>query len=247
MSMKLSRRDVLIGGLVAVVASGAIWWGQYNRFHYLSGDTAAFVAAFSAPPAAGSPQTRIELDELLRLQLTRTPAEVAAAQADKKKDVARFYAALGFDPAHVPDLPKLQRFTDNAEADIGPYVRDVKEKFRRLRPYEIEPKLQPCIGDVKGDVSYPSGHATYGYLMGDLLSELVPERRIVLMKRAAEFAHQRMVCGVHFGSDLDAGMHGAQLLFDEMHRSPDYRRDAIAASDELRTALGLLPRPPRPY
>ncbi len=245
--MKLNRRDFLIGGLVAVVAGGAIWWGQHPRFHYLPGPTEEFVAQFAAPPAADSPAVRRELDDLLAIQRARTPSQVAAAQADKRKDVARFYAALGLDPAHAPDLPKLHRFTDNAESDIGPYVRAVKDKFRRLRPYEIEPNLKPCIDDVKGDLSYPSGHATYGYLMGDLLSELVPERRVVLMKRAEEYARQRAVCGVHFDSDLAAGKHGAQLLFDEMHASPDYRRDALSASVELREALGLAPRPPRPY
>lgn len=182
---------------------------------------------------------RHELDELLEMQRVRTPAQVAAAQADRKKDVARFYAALGLDPAHAPALPKLQAFTDDVEADIGPYVRAVKDRFRRLRPYEIEPKLEPCIGDVAGDLSYPSGHATYGYLMGYLLSELVPERRDIIMRRADEFARQRMMCGVHFRSDLEAGRRGAELLFEEMHGSRAYGRDATAAMAELRAALKL--------
>ena len=63
------------------------------------------------------------------------------------------------------------------------YVRAVKERFRRLRPYEIEPRLQPCIDDVQGDLSYPSGHAAYGYAMAYLLSSLVPERRAGAARR----------------------------------------------------------------
>jgi len=238
--VKLGRRSLVsVAALFVVVAGGGLWWSQHTTFRYLSGHTEEFVAQFAAPPAPGSADARRELDELLEMQRTRSPAEVAAAQADRKKDVARFYAALGLDPAHARALSRLQRFTDTAEADIGPYVRAVKDKYRRLRPYEIEPRLKPCIGDVAGDLSYPSGHATYGYLMGYLLSELVPERRDILMDRAAEFARQRLVCGVHFRSDIEAGQRGARFLFDEMHASPGFLRDAAAARVELRAALEL--------
>jgi acid phosphatase (class A) len=245
--VKAARRRWIAGALLAAIAvGGGFWWSQYERFRYLPGDTADFIAQFEAPPAADTPGVRRELEELLELQRSRTQAQVLAAQADRKKDVSRFYDALGIDPAHAPELPKLQRFTDTAEADIAPYVRAVKEKWRRLRPYKIEPRLEPCIGDVQGDLSYPSGHATYGFLMGSLLSELVPERRLVLMKRAEEFARQRMVCGVHFRSDVEAGRHGARYLFERMHASAEYRRDAAAASEELRGTLGLAPLPPDP-
>jgi acid phosphatase (class A) len=246
--MESSRRSLLIGVIaVALCAGGGVWWSYQTSSRYLSGETADFEALFAAPPAANSDAARRELDELLDLQNHRTPAEVAAAQADRKKDVSRFYPVLGLDPVHPPDMPALQKFTDRAEAEIGPYVRKAKAKFRRLRPYEIEPKLKPCIGDVKGDLSYPSGHATYGYLMGYLLSELVPERRLLLMRRAEEFARQRLVCGIHFRSDIEAGQRGAYFLFGKMHESAAYREDAIDASNELRAVLGLAPRPPRPY
>jgi acid phosphatase (class A) len=230
-----TRRSVVICALVlAGVATGGFWWSNHSAFRYVSGQTEEFVALFDAPPAAGSAATRRELDELLQLQRERTPADVGAAQADRKKDVSRFYAALGLDAARSAHLPALRTLPDNAEADIGPYVRAAKEKFRRLRPYEIEPRLDPCIGDVKGDLSYPSGHATYGYLMGDLLSEVAPARRAALMARAEEFARQRMVCGVHFPSDLEAGRRGAHFLLDRIEQSPAFRRDLQAAQDEWR-------------
>jgi acid phosphatase (class A) len=239
-----ARRHVLVSALLFVlIAGGGVWWSQHTTFRYLSGETEEFVERFGPPPAAGSAETRRELDELLELQRRRTPAQVAAAQADRKKDVSRFLAALGLDPAQGPPLPALHRFTDTAEADIRPYVRAVKDKFRRLRPYEIEPKLEPCIGDVAGDLSYPSGHATYAFVVGALLSELVPERRAALTLRAEEFARQRLVCGVHFPSDLEAGRRGAEFFVGKMHESAAFERDEDAARTELRAALKLPPRP----
>jgi acid phosphatase (class A) len=245
--MKATRRHYLLGAIwLAFVASGATWWWHTYAFHYLPGETAEFVALFTAPAAPDSAQTRAELAGLLDIQRTRTPADVAAAQADRKKDVARFYAALGIDAEHPPDLPQLESLVNDVEHDIGPYVRAAKNRFKRLRPYEIEPKLEPCIDDVQGDLSYPSGHATYGYVVAKVLSQLVPERQPILDRRADEFARQRMVCGVHFPSDLEAGRKGAQWLASHLEDEPAYIRDANAAMKELRAALNLPERPPRP-
>jgi acid phosphatase (class A) len=245
--VKASRRHLLLGtAWLALLAGGATWWWQNNVFHYLPGTTDEFVARFAAPAPPDSAQTRAELAELIELQKSRTPADVAAARADREKDVSRFYAALGFDRDHPPRLPRVESLMDDVEHDIGPYVRAAKDKFRRLRPYELEPRLEPCIDDVKGDLSYPSGHATYGYVLAGLLSKLVPERHVILEKRADDFARQRMVCGVHFRSDLEAGRMGAQWLAGQLDDDPDYRDDANAAMAELRAALKLPPLPPRP-
>jgi acid phosphatase (class A) len=239
--MTPTRRRIVAGALAGGVAlAGAgVKFLLDRELHYLPSDTTTFAALFPAPPAADSPDTRRELDELLELQRRRADAEVAAARADRKKDISRFYAALGFRPNSTPSLPKLQSLTDDVEADVGKYVRAPKQRFRRLRPYEIEPRLEPCIGDVQDDLSYPSGHATYGYVMAYLLIEFVPERRAALLARADEFARQRLVCGVHFPSDIEAGRTGARALIGMLHGSADFRRDATAAAAELRAALAL--------
>ena len=50
------------------------------------------------PPEAGSAQERRELDELLRLQATRTPAESQRALEDATVSIFRFADALGSPP-----------------------------------------------------------------------------------------------------------------------------------------------------
>jgi acid phosphatase (class A) len=228
------------------IASATQWWLQRDRHTYLTGATADFVAIFAAPPERDSPATRGELDELLELQKTRTATEVAAARADRKTEIQRFYGALGFPVGADPDMPLLLALAVHVEDDTRQYVRAAKEKFRRLRPYEIEERMQPCINHVRGDLSYPSGHATFGYVMAYLLRDMVPERDAQLIARADKFARQRMVCGVHFRSDIEAGRRGAQWLIFAFSGVPEYRKDANAAMVELRAALHLAPKAPRP-
>ena len=240
--MKITRRQIAAAG-GALALGAAAWWSQHDSPHYLNGDTTAFVRLFAAPPARDSTQTRSELDELLELQRVRTPAEVEAARADRKTQIERFFPALGMDANAAADLRATRALAQRVEDDVRLYVRAAKDRFRRLRPYEIEPRLKPCIDNVAGDLSYPSGHASYGYAMAYLLSEMVPERREALLRRADEFARQRMVCGVHFRSDIEAGLTGVRWLARAFNENTRYRREVQAAAAELRAALRLPPLP----
>jgi acid phosphatase (class A) len=241
--VKLQGRRARAAVLVAMlaIASGVVVWHLNQGPHFLTGDAAAFAATFAPPSAPDSPATRIELDALLSLQAARTPAQVEGARADRKTEIYRFYAVLGIAPKHSSELREVRRLADRVEDDVRLHVRAVKERFRRLRPYEIEPRLEPCIGDVRGDLSYPSGHAAYAYAMAELLSLMVPERRVELQARADEFASQRMMCGVHFRSDLEAGRLAARRLMDEIAATPSFAAELQRASAELRAVLGLPP------
>jgi acid phosphatase (class A) len=245
MSPRLRRLSGALAVLLALSAAWTWWRQQHPAHHYVSSPPADFAATFAPPSAADSAATRAELDELLAIQAARTPAQVAAARGDRKTRIDRFYPALGIDPEHAPALPRLHGIAERVEDDVRLYVRAAKDRFRRLRPYEIEPRLKPCIDNVAGDLSYPSGHAAFAWSMAYLLSDLVPERRDVLLARAAEFARQRVVCGVHFPSDLEAGKRAAGWLLEQMRRNPDFITDRDRAAQELRAVLGLPPGIPR--
>jgi acid phosphatase (class A) len=234
-----TRTRWFAGGIALAAVAAAWWWIDADRTYFLPAQDAAFVAAFGAPPGADSPATRIELDELLALQGSRSEADVAAARADRKTDVRRFYGALGLDSGNPPGLPRVEKLAERVEDDVRIYVRAVKDHYRRLRPYEIEPRLEPCIDNVQGDLSYPSGHAAFAWAMAGVLSDLVPERRAALELRAAEFARQRAVCGVHFPSDLAAGKQAAEWVLHAIRTKMEYSIEAAQASVELREALRL--------
>lgn len=237
--MKIRSRVSWIVVAVALMAGGAWWWHDDRATRFLPGDTTDFVRSLAEPLPADSPTTRAELAELLSLQSARTEDDVAAARADRKTEVTRFYGALGLDATHPPKLPRVERLAERVEDDVRIYVRAAKAHFLRLRPYEIESRLDPCIGDVKGDRSYPSGHAAFAWAMAGMLSDLVPERRTALQVRATEYARQRMVCGVHFPSDLEAGRQAAEWILREMRQRKEYSAEAAEASLELRQALRL--------
>ena len=70
-------------------------------------------------------------------------------------------------------------------------------RSHRTRPYNL-----PVLKDSP---SYPSGHTTYGTLMGTILARMLPEKRDELYARITDYGHSRMIAGVHYRSDIDAG------------------------------------------
>src|SRR4051812_47027613 len=218
-----STRWVAAAAILAVAAGS--WFATHRELpHYLPQDTSAFVTSFLPPAPDDSPQTRQELDQLLDLQRNRTDEAVKAAQDDSHKDVSRFYEALGLDAVHPPDLPHLESLMEAVEKDTSRYVNDAKLHFARDRPYLREPRLKPCIGGVEDHNSFPSGHATYGYVMVYLLIDMVPERGTELLRRAGTFAQARATCGVHYPSDLLAGRQAGVWLSQRILADPGYRQ-----------------------
>ena len=70
-------------------AAGALGSSTTSRTNYLDRHVTERIssALFAAPPAADSPQTRGELDELLAMQRAAHAAEVEAAHADRKTEI----------------------------------------------------------------------------------------------------------------------------------------------------------------
>lgn len=195
-----------------------------------------------SPPANGSVKAKAELAELHRIETQRTAGEIAAARADEaERDIFIFKTVLGkgFNARALPLTAVLSKHVEQDEkADIEP----VKNVFRRERPYNFDKSLHPvCWTKIKND-SYPSGHTMTGYLMALVLSSMLPERRDAIFARADDYAHHRLVCGVHYPSDVEAGKRLAYALFAVMATKPRFKAARAAAEAEMRRVLALSAR-----
>ena len=77
-----------------------------------------------------------------------------------------------------------------------------------------------------------------GYLMGVVLAAMVPEKKEAIFVRTQEFGESRLVCGVHYPTDVAAGRIAGTVLAAVAMSNADYQRDFAAARAELRAALG---------
>lgn len=206
---------------------------------YVTADRINANLILPAPPASDSETTRAELSELHRVEATRTAAQVARAQADDVNETMFLYRdVLGerFTPENLPLTAALSAHVKQQEPVVA---LPAKAAFQRVRPYNLDKTLHPvCKTKLKND-SYPSGHTTAGYLAALALVDLVPEKREQILRRAAEYRHNRVVCGVHYPSDVEASKLVAYATHAAMAGSPAYQQEVAAARAELRKALGM--------
>lgn len=72
--------------------------------------------------------------------------------------------------------------------------------------------------------------------MGLVLASLVPDKGQAIMARASEFAENRLVCGMHFRSDIVAGQALGTIIVLSLMQNAGFKADYDAAKAELRRA-----------
>jgi acid phosphatase (class A) len=204
---------------------------------FVSQDTVNLLVLLPPPPGPQDPVTVAELDELRQLQRTRTPARVAVAKADVEETVFRLMIVFN-KPLTPEQLPKTAAFFKKLTADEEVATDPAKKGFARPRPYAAASDLQP-VCPLSSSWAYPSGHTTIGYYMGVVLAAMVPEQREAIFARTQEFAESRMICGVHYRSDIEAGRTAGTVLAAVAMNHPQFRAEFAEAKAELRAALGM--------
>jgi acid phosphatase (class A) len=92
-----------------------------------------------------------------------------------------------------------------------------------------------------------------------ILAEIVPDRAERIFERGIAFGESRMICGVHWQSDVNAGFILGAAVTARLHGDPDFLKELAAAREEISAARakGLKPsrdckaeaaalRPPEP-
>ena len=111
------------------------------------------------------------------------------------------------------------------------------------RPFVVHKQSTCTPGEEKflaGDGTYPSGHSAVGWGWALVLAELVPSRADAILQRGREFGHSRVVCNVHWQSDVEAGRFMASAAVARLHADPAFRRRPCRGPDrdrELRAKL----------
>ena len=230
-SLALAAAVTLAAGPRLVFADGAT---------YLNPHQIDLPALLAPPPALGSAEQQADLARVLDVQRNRTPEQVARARADVQKSVFRFSDVLG-PTFNETNLPKTAALFAAAAQDAEMVAKSGKQYFERPRPFVTSSDVHPSVPISPKGVysSYPSGHATFGYMTAILLAQMVPEKRAALFARGREFGENRVVDGVHYPSDVEAGRIDATLVANALMANPEFQREFAAAKAEVRTALRL--------
>ena len=198
--------------------------------------------AVTPPPVEGSDAARADIAASDRLRvlensdrwlLATRHAELRPALA-----IAHFECALGF-RLSATDSPRLVSLLDRVLHDANEAAELAKARAFRPRPVGVQAERPACAvvsAAGRASPSYPSGSATVGSAYGRVFAALAPEQGEALTRIGHEIAVSRMVCAMHYPSDVAEGEKLGKAAFQRIAATPAYQADAVVAREEIARA-----------
>jgi acid phosphatase (class A) len=228
----LKQFQVLCLGLA--FASGA----YSGELPYLTTHQLDIIPFMPAPVANGSAEDKEQQAQVLVIQRAASAERIALANKDAEETVFAMYASVmggNFTPANLPLSAKIfDRIGETEDAVVDP----VKKYFGRTRPFVNNPEIKALVKPSTSG-SYPSGHTSRSTMMAIILSKMVPEKRAAIFERANDYAQSRIIGGMHYPNDLEAGRRAGSAMAATLLASPTFMADFDVARAEIRKALGL--------
>jgi hypothetical protein len=146
-----------------------------------------------------------------------------------------FSCALGI-PITEKDTPHLYMVLRRTLADAGLSTYTAKNHYQHKRPFMVN-NAPICTPEeeaqLRKDGSYPSGHTAIGWAWALVLTEIAPDRADAILARGRAFGESRVVCNVHWHSDVVEGRFMGAAAVARLHADPVFRAEIKAAKAEL--------------
>jgi acid phosphatase (class A) len=237
MGSKADLKRTLLGA--ALVIATLAYPAARAESGYLAGREVDYHTFLSGPPAVDSLWDRAD-QGLVEAYQAVDADRWQAADLDQNELYPRFAEAFGR-PIDKKTSPALIALLDRAVIDAEATALPAKDHFHRPRPFQRlqlqrvcdkssppKPEAHPTSGS-----SYPSGHSMRGWMVAMILARVAPDRSEALMARAQEYEESRLVCGMHFPSDIEAGHEVAVAVVAHLDASNEFRADLNKARKEV--------------
>ena len=165
------------------------------------------------PPVVKSGPGGDSIDEMLTMAVTERPEAMGEILNQHQNQQLCFMQLLMMSETSHPATFFLMKLV----ARVGEVVMmRLKRQFNRPRPSQYYPALYPPV-PVPGHASYPAGHALIAYLTAGVLIEVTTAAagpsplagtcpyEQSLLRLAREISFNRVIAGLHFRSDIEAG------------------------------------------
>ena len=191
------------------------------------------------PPANGSAAQMYDVEISEKYTSLTDTARIKLAQKDAILTFPEAFDAFNI----ILDIPISQEKTPNlymllrrSLADAGLATYAAKNNYSRARPFMVNdlPELDfSSEVDLRKDGSYPSGHTAIGWAWALILTEVYPAQTDVIIERGRQYGISRMICNVHWNSDVEAGRFIGSAAVAKLHANKQFLIDLDAAKKEL--------------
>lgn len=231
---------IAISNATSVVGQAPIQHGPSDDDGgYLTGKEPDFLNVLPPYPELNSIEDREDIATFKAWQQPGNSARWHLANADVKMHYDRFVPAFGME-INPKSTPLLVHLLDRVEQDVQSVAFSAKSFYNRARPYQRFQMEHVCGAErapapevpLNGGSSYPSGHTSFGWAAVLILADVAPERGQSLLARGREYGESRIVCSVHYPSDVVGGELVAATVVERLHSESAFRKDLDCAKQE---------------
>jgi acid phosphatase (class A) len=206
--------------------------------------TALFDSAALLPPPPPEGSAPLAMDQAISRDAARLQGSPRWRQAGMDANLSFPWTAGAFScaldaPITPRDTPHLYELLRRTAADAHAAAHAAKERYNRPRPFLVNkgPTCTPGAEEhLAQEGSYPSTHATIGWIWALLLAEASPDQGQAVLARGQSFGQSRVVCNAHWESDVIEGRVLAAATVARLHADPNFIGDLEAAKAEIGAA-----------
>jgi acid phosphatase (class A) len=191
------------------------------------------------PPEEGSAAFALDEErsrEALALRATPRWRQAARDANLHFPEAAEAFSGVVGIPITEEETPHLYMLLRRSLTDAGLSTYRAKNHYNRARPFMMNGQPICTPEDREGlsrDGSYPSGHTAIGWTWALILCEIFPEETDEILARGREFGESRMVCNVHWQSDVNEGRFMGAATVARLHADAEFVADLERAKREV--------------
>ena len=198
-------------------------------------------ALLPPPPAPGSAAMAADEEAYRTTRALRAAPRwvLAAKDAELRFPEATEHFSCALDVRISAEAtPHLNMLLRRVRMDASRATDKAKDYYKRQRPFMVTgdatctPKEQ---SGLKPD-AYPSGHSSIGWAWALALTAAAPERADAVLARGLAYGQSRVVCGVHWKSDVEAGRIIGAATVSRLHANPVFVAQVAEARREIAAA-----------
>ena len=158
------------------------------------------------PPKDDSEKTKKELEYLKSINLKKRFVQ------EKDNIVDNFNEFL-----KSKDIDD-KKFIKRLKKDARKIIKELKNFYKRPRPFVLDPKLKDVMLDSMDGYAYPSGHSTQSHLLYYYLIEKYPKHKKELKQITDDIVFSRQMARAHYPSDIEFGKKLAKSMFEYLKK-----------------------------
>ena len=213
---------------------------QPNKYYLTTDEVLNGTLLLPEPPQPGSlafkrDVARYKWGKMMRNDTARANLAIRDANISPDDLAKHFSNAYGM-AINADNTPELYKLLTNMRGDCSLCTRQAKKYYMRMRPFALfdEPTLTPKDEKkLRTNGSYPSGHTVTAWTYALVLAEINPARQTEILQRGYDMGTSRVICGVHWQSDVDNGRILASTIVARLHANAEFQQQMAKAKKEL--------------